>query len=253
MDHIVTHVREPSRLYLAWQAPDEIADRHRWAVGEVTQAEGGSTYQLVYFRGEKLSRLNANKDEAVLHRYGYRGYPGLELDKLMHSRGVKEALLRRLPPQQRSDFADFKKRFLLPEDRTISDFALLARTEAKLPGDGFSLVDPLDGEGDEAELMLEVAGYRHLAPRIPPARLPKVGMPVRLILDRDNSKDANAVAIDTLEGERIGFINRLQTGPFHRWLQTHDVKAEVARLNGSQGKPRAFVFIQIRPTLRVAA
>lgn len=250
MDRVVSHLQEPSRLFVAWQAPDEIADRHRWAVGYLSKDADG--FVLEYFDEPNLLRWNRPKEDlSVRWQYGYRGYPGFDPAIKIHRKGVREAVLRRLPPPQRSDFPAYKGQFLLPPDRSLSEFTLLARTEAKLPGDGFSFVDPLTDEGDTAELLLDVAGYRHYAPRLP-KHLLRRGVPVHLALDPQNQWDPHAV-IMRVGGETLGFVNRLQTAPFHRWLPESDVVADLERLNGSQGHPRAFVFVTIRPRISEAA
>jgi hypothetical protein len=78
--------------------------------------------------------------------------------------GVLAVLRRRLPPRNRSDFPDYVEGFRLPKDLEISDLALLALTTAKLPSDGFSIVDPLDPAIEQCDLVLEIAGFRYHAP-----------------------------------------------------------------------------------------
>ncbi len=121
---------------------------------------------------------------------------------------------------------------------------MLAATEAKLPSDGFSLVDPLEPSIAECDLMLEVAGFRYYKKDLdfPIA----VGQRVQLRHEPTNEKDPNAIAL-LIESHTIGYINRLQTSTFLKWIDQRSVTAEIERLNGSQNKPRAFIFVRVRP------
>ena len=62
----------------------------------------------------------------------------------------------------------------------------------------------------------------------------------------NNPKDPNAVQLVARQ-RKIGNINRLQAPAFLRWLAEAQVSGEIARLNGRPDKPRAFVFVSIRP------
>jgi hypothetical protein len=124
----------------------------------------------------------------------------------------------------------------------VSDFGLLGRTEAKLPSDGFSLVDPLNGANARCDLMLEVAGYRYYAPV---ADL-TVGDSLTIQREHNNEHDPNAVAFRVAD-QKIGNINRLQADTFQQWLSEREVSAIVERLNGLPGRPRAFAFVRVRP------
>ena len=120
---------------------------------------------------------------------------------------------------------------------------LLGVTEAKLPNDGFSLVDPLEGQISSHDMLLEVAGYRHYAPRLT-GRL-EVEQPVQLAA-LPHETDPNAIAVFA-NGEKIGNINRLQTKPFAYWLASGMVSAWIERINGKPKHPRVHIFVRIRP------
>jgi hypothetical protein len=42
-------------------------------------------------------------------------------------------------------------------------------------------------------------------------------------------------------------VNRFQAPTVGRWLDTREVSASLLRLNGTPDKPRAFVFLRVRP------
>jgi hypothetical protein len=235
---------EPKRLILAWQAPDEFGDRTRFAVGELTCNSG--EVRLRYF-GDSLefARLNPGKSYETLLSYGYSGYPGFLPDRPEYHAGVLEAFMRRLPPRARSDFAAYERHLRIRPGTEVSDFALLSLSEAYLPSDGFSVVDPLDPDVAERQLVIEVAGYRYYAQK-PEAQLPEIGAPIAIVPEIDNPYDPKAVAIE-FAGSKIGNINRLQADTFRTWATAGRVEANVDRLNGRADRPRLFLFVRILP------
>jgi hypothetical protein len=162
---------------------------------------------------------------------------------------VMAAFLRRLPPRSRPDFEAYKAHFRLSRATELSDFAMLAYTEAKLPSDGFSLVNTLEGVSAPCELMLEVAGYRYYIKQTRPLH---IGQRAKLVPEPTNPKDANAISVQ-VDDQIIGYVNRLQTEAFHRWIGKGEVMAEIERLNGSADRPRAFIFVWVRPSTSIAA
>ncbi|MFL6758935.1 HIRAN domain-containing protein [Sphingomonas sp.] len=243
MQHWIDVLCEPRELFLAWQPSDAAADRMRWAVGLIRPH--GQDFELRYLKpGPEFEGLNSGKGFERLQALGYVGYPAFSAHQSVHREGVRAALMRRLPPRHRSDFAEYIKQFRMKPGTPLSDFALLARTEAKLPSDGFSLVDPLDPTTSRCDLMLEVAGYRHYSPS---NHHIKVGTRVELLPEPNNSFDPNAVQI-LVQGQKIGNINRLQAGTFLHWLRTCKVDATIERLNGSVDRPRAYIFVRVLPS-----
>ena len=140
MEHWIEASCEPRELILAWQPGDATSDRFRWAVARIVPQ--GDDFELRYFeRGSEFEKFNAGKSFEGLCQLGYTGYPAFAMSQPLHRTGVRAALMRRLPPRRRSDFSKYAKQFRLRPDGELSDFSLLGRTEAKLPSDGFSLVD----------------------------------------------------------------------------------------------------------------
>jgi hypothetical protein len=241
MGNWIERVAEPRRLLLAWQAPDHMGDRFRWAVG-LLDFEGVECV-LRYLRGGlEFESLNEGRTYDELLTLDYHGYPAFNLRREVHSQGVLMALMRRLPPRTRPDFQEYKRHFRLSADLDLSDFALLGQTEAKLPSDGFSIVDPLDAETDWCDLMLEIAGFRYYVPEEPL----EVGHQVEFEAEPDNQWDPNAVQV-CAGVRRIGYINRLQAVTFLKWLSSRRVSGVIERLNGNPEKPRAFIFVRVRP------
>jgi len=244
----IERVCEPGSLFLAWQAPEHLGQRFRWAVAVL--GSYGTQIGLRYLRpGQEFEAANQGRTFDEIAFLGYQGYPAFSLNKELHTEGVLSAFMRRLPPRTRPDFEAFKRQFRLSELLHISDLALLATTEAKLPNDGFSLVDPLDAALSGCDLMLEIAGYRYYADK---GRQLQEGDPVRLEAEPMNLKDPNAVVVRS-SGECIGYINRLQAATFQHWLRERDVTAVIERLNGRPDRPRAFIFVRVRACRTSAA
>lgn len=240
----IRNIPEPRCLLLAWQAPDQLGNRSRWAVGKITPLEN-DVLKLHYFQlGAEFSKYNGGRDYSEIQALGYQGYLTFDVKKPDHTAGVAAALNRRLPPSTRSDFSDYMRQFRLKPAKELTLFAILGRTEAKLPSDGFSVVDPLNPDDLNCDLMLEVAGFRY-AMRENAIEL-EIGQPLELRLEPDNQRDPNAVMI-CAAGSKIGYINRLQAPTFKSWMKNRRTDISLERLNGSQENPRAFVFVKVRP------
>jgi hypothetical protein len=234
---------EPKELILAWQAPDHLKERYRWAVGAITRSDGH--YSLRYFApGSEFESFNPGWNYASLLQLGYKGYPAFSLRVTEHTHGVLEAFLRRVAPRNRSDFDLYRQNFRISPDAELSDFGLLAVTEAKLPSDGFSVVYMLDPDAEQCDLVLEIAGFRYYVKNAP-FLTAAIGERVELAHEPTNHRDPNAVEI-LVRGVRIGYMNRLQARTFLQWMHEGRVSCVLERLNGSSDRPRAFIFAHIR-------
>ena len=238
MPNWIEHTCEPKRLILAWQAPDALQNRRRFAVGELLRQ--GSEASLRYFENDCLAEAKA---------LGFSGYPAFKLDRREH-KDVLATFMRRLPPRSRSDFREYMAHFRLGSTAPLSDFALLAYTEAKLPSDGFSIVNDLQDVEPPCEFLIEIAGFRHHPNAIGSVQ---PGEMVELVPEPENQWDSDAIAVRCQE-LTVGYVNRLQTAAFHRWIEQRSVVAAIERLNGTPSKPRAFMFVWVtQPRGRAAA
>jgi hypothetical protein len=243
MENWLEEVREPKILMLAWQAPDHMHNRFRWSVGQIKPT--GDSFSLRYFApGSEFENHNNGKRYEEIVGLGYVGYAAFSTKVREHTAGVIEAFNRRLPPRGRSDFADYMKHFRLRNFETLSNFALLGKTEATLPSDGFSIVDPLDGDTPSCDLLLEVAGHRYYAKNL--GDRIRIGAQVEISPEPTNEYDSNAVRF-SIDGLTIGYVNRLQATAFNQWLKTAKIRAVIERVNGKPERPRVFLFVQVRP------
>ncbi|MBF0372056.1 MAG: hypothetical protein HQL39_01410 [Alphaproteobacteria bacterium] len=187
-----------------------------------------------------MSLRYSDVDEVAKPRsLGYQGYPAFKLGHREHRTGVLEAFMGRLPPRSRTDFGAYLEGLRLSECARLSDFALLGYSEAKLPSDGFSLVHTFEEGTPPFELMMEVAGHRH-------HRTTKIDIGDELLLEPEPDNQVYPRAVRVVhDGRRVGYVNRLQTPVFHRWIKVGAVKAVVEKMNGKADHPRLFAFVWI--------
>jgi len=140
------------------------------------------------------------------------------------------------------DFGAYLERFHLRPDQNLSSFTLLSATGASLPNDGFSLIDPLDGDVQEQDLILEVHDSRY---HVKNAGVIEAGSPTVLVPEPGNPHDPFAVRVE-VGGMLIGYVSRLQSRSVSQWLDRLAVEARLVRVNGSAAQPRAFIFVAIR-------
>ncbi|GES47134.1 hypothetical protein RsS62_63860 [Rhizobium dioscoreae] len=240
MPNQIEHIVEPRRLLLTWQTLDDSKTRTRFAVGEL---RAGSRPSFTYFSEDEFLRLNG-KSLAEVRSIGYAQYPAFKPTKPHHTDGVLEAFLRRLPPRNRADFDKYISHFRISGSADLSDFALLGITEAKLPADGFALVDPLDDTEAAREMMIEVAGHRHYPCELTGA----IGEAVELTPEPENEWDPSAVMVFA-QGKKVGYINKFQCAAFKKWIQESRVGAVIERVNGTATHPRLYIFARVSSRL----
>ena len=246
MDLWIEQACEPNSLLLCWEAPITQRDRNRWVVGAVDRTSEFLTFR--YLVDSEFLAQNFGRSREQLKEAGYLGYPAFNEDRAVtFTEGVREAFVRRLPPQSRSDFPSYLAQFLLRPGSARSDLALLGATEARLPSDGFSLINPLDADSGPCEVLVEIAGQRHYS-AVPLC----VGDALYLTPDPTNEYDPNAVRFEA-EGALTGHVSRTQAPAVLAWLARGQISAYVARLNGTPDRPKAFAILRYQPASERAA
>ena len=162
MDHWIEEVGHPERLLLAWQAPDDLRDRVRWAVGELT-AEGNSG-QFRYYADDESSDSTQGARRCA-HGCGVPGLPCIqcaEVERADYLRdGVIDAFMRRLPPPTRSDFPRYLEHFRL-RSATGTQPAVAAGGHRSAPAQRRVLADrSLGCRRRGRDVVFEIAGHRH--------------------------------------------------------------------------------------------
>lgn len=228
----IEHIREPHRLLLIWQAAEGKRSRH--AVAELVRPENGPV---------RLRYLTDTPDYRAASNEGFFNFPAFRKPTQTYDLGVVETFMRRLPPRTRGDYAQYLEKFRLRPETGISDFALLAYTGAKLPSDGFSILDPLEDVRAPCEILLEVAGFRHVA-NIAPTEVSE-GQSVQFVAEPDNTTDAQAVAI-YLGKAKIGYVPCQQAPAVKHLAKAGAIEAVVERVNGQPERPVIHLFTRLR-------
>lgn len=229
------HIVEPSRLLMTWQPADErVFPRTRRVVGEI--------YPGKIEQGEwSFNYCFDSADFIAATEHGFAGYPAFKLDRREHLQGVRETLLRRLPPRSREDFSEFLAMHRLPYPFPASDLALIGYTGARLPSDGFSFVPVFPLTQEPCEYILEVAGVRHnFVGNIADI---EIGDSVTFVQDPSNEVDNNAILVQS-KGKNLGYVNRALLGAFNYWLSSGSLRGMVDRKNGKPERPMIYVRIE---------
>ena len=226
--NLIRHINHPNRLLLVWQSP-EGKSRRRFVVGEICPDVNGYVFRY----------LVDIPDFSIAQAEGFVGYPAFRKFNQEYREGVLETFLRRIPPRTRGDFNKYLEQWRIAADVEISDFALLGHTGAKLPNDGFSLINPFDGVTAPFEFYIEVAGFRYQN-NISLNEI-SVGMAVDFVLDPENSHDSLAVRIET-NGRKIGYVNKVQCHAFNNWLIGNTITAWIERINGTDLRPLIYIY-----------
>lgn len=233
--NFVEHVMEPKRLLLVWQGPEGSSRRTRYAVAELLRQAD----EQVRFR-----YLVDTADFKNACAEGFINFPAFRKVDQTYELGVVDTFLRRLPPVTRGDYAQYLEQFRLRPSTKISKFALLAYTGAKLPSDGFSIVNPLEDFAQAGDLMIEVAGFRHAAGASLATLRP--GEAVQFAPEPDNSYDPNATSV-LFHGQKIGYVPRQQSSAIRALCTAGALTARIERLNGSPERPLVYLFATLRP------
>lgn len=232
----IEHLVEPDRLLLSWQA-QESERRSRYVVGQLIRT--GDMVVLEYFKG------SVDYEEASEH--GFKGYPAFQAKaETTYDTQVMEAFIRRLPSRSRRDFSRFLELRGIRPDVSISDFALLGYTGAKLPDDGFELVHPFDEANEPFEFITEIAGFRH-ASEINAEDI-AIGSAVSFVREPMNEYDSRAIRIE-MNGKKLGYVDRGRLELFHKHFNAGDmISGEVNRRNGTVERPLIYIYTSIIPS-----
>ncbi len=229
----IEHIIEPQRLLLSWQ-PKDNKNRQRMLVAELCRNKYNDA-DLIY-RTQSPDFINAQK-------IGFPGYPGLGTGIAIHN-NVLTPFIKRLPPRTREDFNRFLEALRIRPDATISDFALLGYSGAKLPDDDFTIIHPFDDTLPPFEFILQIQGYQHYKEQMPFKA--SINMKATFEPEPDNIYDSDAVKI-IVNGVMAGYVCRGLTTSFHKWLQSNlTISAYIERINGTEQKPKAYLYVSIK-------
>lgn len=226
----IEHIIEPTKLLLAWQSADE-EYRTRYIVAELNRI--GNEVTLTYLVNTDDFRKAQNK--------GFSSYPAFQDIYITHH-NVLDAFMRRLPPRSRGDFAQYLEGLRLKPETLISDFALLGYSGAKLLSDGFSLINPFNAVSEPCELLLEVAGFRHIQKKHDEIKINDIAT-----FTKEFNDSTQEEAIHILVNEKhIGYVNRGLLPTFSEWMDSGKIiGAWIEKINGTPGKPAVYLYVKI--------
>jgi hypothetical protein len=173
---------------------------------------------------------------------GFDSYPAFQHLYSIHENGVMDALMRRLPPKTRADYPQYLEGFRIrPSDsNNLSDFALLGYTGARLPSDGFGIINPFYQIAEPFEFLLEAAGYRYIP---------------NLTIDYDAHANFKMDFHDTLQenvikifvgDQHIGYVTRALIPYVSEWMQTNRIlDAWVEKKNGNPDQPIIYLYMKV--------
>lgn len=254
----IRHVIEFDKLLLLWQAPvSKDPSRLRYIVGEIVRKIPGKSE--LQSKPENLE-ISSESEQITLHylkdstdfkkaqSLGFDGYAAFKIDKIDHTINVLDAFMRRLPPRSRTDFSEYLKNLRLPENlsSSLSDFALLGYSGAKLPSDGFSIIPCFESVPKPFEFLMEVAGFRHLDQQAE-IKLNEIilGTPAQFEKEPQNPIDPHAIRI-LMQNQKIGYVPRGYLSAFHQWMEkAYTLKGVVERKNGEITVPSLYLFVAV--------
>ena len=231
----IKHICEPQKLFLCWQAPNESGGiRHVIA-------------QLCHVKDKYIFQYLADTNDFKLAQaLGFTMYPAFRVSGEPYESGVLEAFTGRISPRTRNDFKEYLQSFRIHEGVSISDFALLGYSGAKLPSDGFSIINPLENFCVPSEFLIELVGIRDSAGI--DLKIMKVGDAVEFMGEPNNQHDQQTICA-VFQGKKVGYINKCQSRAVHKWVNEKNINilANIERMNGTKDSPTIYIFVQLLP------
>jgi hypothetical protein len=182
---------------------------------------------------------------------GFKEYPGFPASTREHPSALS-GFLKRMPPRSRRDFNKFLTSIRIPAGVTVSDFALLGYSGAKLPDDDFTIVHPFSTALPPFELLVNVQGYRYETDKLSYERLAE-GMAAEFEAEPVNEQDGEAVRI-MIDGQKAGYVSRGLATQLHQWMRVgYSLEATLERINGTADRPSLFLYLAVRPPLCLIA
>ena len=238
---LIEHIKDPERVLVIWQRPDEAAKGgagERYLVGEVRRQEG--RVYLEYYDNDDATRARA---------IGFNGFTTFPADKeSLYNGNVDTVLSKRLASTSRPDYEQYlvSHRINPEQAEKLSVLGLLAYTGGKLASDGFSFAHTFENTTPPFDFTFEVAGFRHndgMKHFQPIDGLLRAA--VEFVPEPNNVSDKDAIAVYTA-GVILGYVHKGLRTVMHRLLSNHQVTGHVTRLNGTPERPCVIVLVQVR-------
>lgn len=228
--HFIENIVEPTKLLMTWSSSEQI-HRTRYTIAELHKV------------GDKVTlRYLANtKDFREAQKKGFESYPAFPNTDIEYDHGVVDVLMRRLAPKSRSDYSQYLTNYRIKPETKLSNFGLLGYTGARLPSDGFAIINPFFKTEGPFEFLVEIAGYRHLS-KTEASTL--IGSKASFRKNFDNERQEDTVEIFINE-THTGYITRALVPDFIAWMKSGRIKDSwVEKINGNPGHPLIFLFVK---------
>ena len=178
-------------LYLIWKDPKT---RRNYTVGKLSKNAG---YSFEYI---------AEADEA--QSAGWKRLEAFPEKKQYVSEVLFPSFSSRLPDPKRRDIENILKKYGLSE---YDAFELLRSSRGRLPIDTYELVDPIFPEDTTVERDFYIMGTRHHARcegKNCASLTVNIGDCLTLRPEPENEYDTNAIRIQSVSGELLGYVPR---------------------------------------------
>lgn len=180
-------------IYVVWQDPES---RNNYVIGTLTR---NGCYEFSY---------GVQVDQA--RRHGFTplvSFP--EFSQTYRDENMFPAFACRLPDPRRRGIESILEKYSLSK---YDAFEFLKKSEARLPTDTLSFIDPILGGTEPVVRSFFVAGVRHRmgCGGCNCAAVPKIELGTKLVLcpEPDNRHDEYAVQVKTADGTLIGYVPR---------------------------------------------
>ncbi len=179
-------------LYLVWKDPKT---RRNFTIGKLCRNE---KYTFEY-----------DGDFGKAENYGWTKFDMFPEEKVYESEVLFPVFASRLPDRKRRDIDKILEKYGLTE---FDEFELLRKSEARLPIDTYSFIDPIFPEDTTVERDFFIMGIRHHSPCKGEdcKLLPNLKIGDELVFEKEpnNEYDPNAIRILTQNKEHLGYVPR---------------------------------------------
>lgn len=179
-------------LFLIWKDP---ITRRNFIVGKLC-------------KNDKFTFEYCNEYEKA-EKYGWSKLEAFPEIRTYESETIFPVFASRLPDRKRKDIDKILDKYGLS---MFDEFELLRKSEARLPIDTYSFIDPIFPEDETVSLEFFVMGIRYNTPCKGEecSLLPNIEVGDELIFEKEpnNKEDSNAICIKTMDGSILGYVPR---------------------------------------------
>ena len=179
-------------LFLIWKDPQT---RQNFTIGKLGK---GPKYSFEY-----------SDDVGKAEKNGWTKFEVFPDEKIYESDVLFPVFASRLPDKKRRDIDKILEKYSLS---SFDEFELLRKSEGRLPIDTYSFIDPIFPDDQTVQRDFYVMGVRHHASCKGEdcSLLPLISIGDELVFEKEpeNEFDVNAIKIQTLAGDVLGYVPR---------------------------------------------